>query len=300
MEYGVLVDTTRCIGCRSCQVSCKNENRLPAEVTQLAGQDTGLTNPRKLSANTFTIVQYHEVDAPEAPGGMRFVFAKRQCMHCDQPACVSACPVTALHKEGHGGVAYDEKKCIGCRYCVWACPFNVPTAEWNTLAPRIRKCDLCADRVLTDARLPELNGEALGGEARKRLEASYRVPACIKACTTGALLYGRRADLLEEAHRRIDREPERYHPHVYGEHEVGGTSYLYLAAVPFDRIGFRTDLGTRPFPALTATALGFVPPAVVGLGIVLGGLHLLAQRKAFVAAEERERAESARNGGGTP
>ena len=131
-------------------------------------------------------------------------------------------------------------------------------------------------------------------------EAEGEQPACAKACLTGAIKFGQRAALLAEAHGRIAARPDHYVDYVYGEHEVGGTSYLYLAAVPFDRIGFRTDLGTRPFPALTATALGFVPPAVVGLGVVLGGLHLLAQRKAFVAAEERERAESARNGGGTP
>ena len=297
MDFGVLIDTTRCIGCRSCQVSCKNENKLPAEPTQLAGRTGGLTNPKQLSAKTFTIVQNHEVDAPDAPGGLKLVFTKRQCMHCDQPACASACPVTALHKAEHGGVAYDEDKCIGCRYCVWACPFGVPTAEWDTLAPRIRKCDLCADRILGDIRAQELNDQNLARDSRDRFETSYKKPACVKACTTGGLLYGRRDELVEEAHRRLDAEPARYHPHVYGEHEVGGTSCLYLSAVPFEKLGFRTDLGDTAYPVHTATALGLVPAAVVGVGAALGGIHLLAQRKAAVAAEAAERA---RNRGDAP
>jgi len=289
MDFGVLNDTTRCIGCRSCQVSCKNENKLPAEPTQLVGHPGGLTNPPQLSASTHTIVQCHEIEDAEAPGGLRLVYTKRQCMHCDQPACVSACPVTALHKTEDGGVAYDEDKCIGCRYCVWACPFGVPTAEWDSLAPRIRKCDLCSDRILGDIRAQELNDTTLPAPARKRFEESYKKPACVKACTTGALTYGRHDELLEEAHRRLEAEPARYHPHVYGEEEVGGTSILYLSAVPFEKLGFRTDLGTTAYPTYTATALGLVPPAVIGIGAALGGIHLLARRKAAVAREEAER-----------
>jgi len=296
MSHGVLVDITRCIGCRSCQVSCKSENKLPAEETRYEGRAAGYTNPPALSANTYTLVEFHEVPDEAAPGGLRFAFSKRQCMHCEEPACVSACPVTALHKTEHGGVAYDEDKCIGCRYCVWACPFGVPTAEWDSLAPRIRKCDLCADRILGDERIPELNGSALLGDARERFEASYGKPACVKACTTGALSYGRREDLLAEARRRMEAEPERYNGHIYGEREVGGTSYLYLSKVPFEALGFRTDLGTTAYPTYTAGALGLVPAAVVGMGVVLGGIHAFSRRKQAVA-EAEARADDAAQGG---
>jgi formate dehydrogenase iron-sulfur subunit len=286
MGQAVLVDTTRCIGCRACQVSCKSEHDLPAEQTTYTGQAHGLTNPPALSAKTFTLVQNHEVEDPQAVGGMRLIFTKRQCMHCESPACVSACPATALHKAAHGGVAYDASKCIGCRYCVWACPFGVPTAEWDSLAPRIRKCDLCTDRILGEGRPKALNGAPLTRDARDRLERSYQTPACVKACTTRALVYGKREELIEAAHQRMAASPGRYHPHLYGEKEVGGTGVLYLSSVPFERLGFRVDLGETAYPTYTANALGLVPGAVIGLGLVLGGVHLLAKRKEAVALAE--------------
>jgi formate dehydrogenase iron-sulfur subunit len=291
MAFGVLIDTTRCIGCRSCQISCKSENKLPAEKTRVARQAHGLTNPPQLSAKTFTFVQSHEVETPAVPGGLRLVFVKRQCMHCKSPACVSACPVTALHKAEHGGVAYDSAKCIGCRYCVWACPFGVPTAEWASLAPKIRKCDMCADRILGEVPPPQLNGQPLPREAVGGFVAAFAKPACVKACTTGALTYGPREDLLVDARRRMQEAPGRYQPHIYGEREVGGTAVLYLTSVPFEQLGFRTDLGTVAYPDRSAPALKAVPPAVIGIGLALGGIHVLAKRKESVAAAEAPRHE---------
>ena len=146
MSNATLIDTTKCIGCRSCQVTCKQWNGNAGEKTALQ-PSLGLQNPVTLSSKTFAIVTSHEIADDRAPGGLRWVFTKRQCMHCDEPACASACPVTALHKEKDGAVTYDESKCIGCRYCMWACPFGVPTAEWDSLAPKIRKCTMCADRA---------------------------------------------------------------------------------------------------------------------------------------------------------
>src|SRR5208282_618742 len=143
----MLIDTTQCIGCRSCQVSCKEWNELPAEKTSLPDGALGMQNPRVLSAKTLVVVTDHEIENSKLPGGLRTIFAKRQCMHCDEPACVSACPVTAMHKTPEGPVVYDKSRCIGCRYCMWACPWGVPTAQWDSLAPKINKCTMCYDRI---------------------------------------------------------------------------------------------------------------------------------------------------------
>lgn len=293
MSKAVLEDTTRCLGCRSCQVACKQANDLPAERTHLEKRRLGFQNPAALSAKTFTVVTNHEVEDPRAPAGLRWVFAKRSCMHCLEPACVSACPVTALHKETDGPVTYDSEKCLGCRYCVWACPFGVPTAEWDSLAPRIRKCTLCFDRLRDAAAPAELNGKAAPPEAQARMAEAQAKPACVAACPTGALMFGERDALLAEAHRRIAEHPERYVAHVYGEKEAGGTSLLYLAAVPFDRIGFRTDLGERSVPSHSVPAMSAVPPAVIAAGGLLAGIYFLSRRRAEVKAKQAAPAKDA-------
>lgn len=280
MSQACLIDTTRCIGCRSCQVACKQWNDLPAEKTSLKPQVGGFQSPMTVSARTYTLVTFHEMADANAPGGMRWLFTKRQCMHCLEPACASACPVTAMHKTPEGPVVYDESKCIGCRYCVWACPFGAPTAEWDSLAPKIRKCSGCRDRCAT-AGVPEtVNGQAIDDSSKQRHVAAQSKPACTKACPTGALLHGARDELLKEAHRRIAATPERYVDHVYGEHEVGGTGNLYLSSVPFAERGFRTDLGTHAYPKYSEAALKTVPPAVIGLGAALGGVYWLTRRRA--------------------
>ncbi|HTN53942.1 MAG TPA: 4Fe-4S dicluster domain-containing protein [Anaeromyxobacter sp.] len=284
MSHATLIDTTKCIGCRSCQVTCKQWNDLPGEKTQLQGGEKGLQNPATLSAKTFAVLTYNEIADDRAPGGLRYVFAKRQCMHCEEPACAAACPVTALHKTAEGPVVYDEAKCIGCRYCVWACPFGVPTAEWDSLAPRIRKCTMCADR-LKPAAPAERNGQKLSDEDRKRFAAAHAVPACVKQCPAGALVHGEREELLREARARMARSPGKYVDHVYGEKEAGGTNMLYLASVPFEQLGFPA-VGTDAYPRRSAVALGAVPPAVVAVGAGLGGVYALGKRRAEVAKAE--------------
>jgi formate dehydrogenase iron-sulfur subunit len=285
MGNATLIDTTKCIGCRSCQVTCKQWNDLSAEKTALQGADKGYTNPGKLSAKTFVVLTSHEVADDRAPGGLRYAFAKRQCMHCQDPACASACPVTAFHRSGEGAVAYDASKCIGCRYCAWACPFGVPTAEWDSLSPRMRKCTMCQDR-LQQAVPEERNGQKLTDEERKRFAAAYAVPACVKQCPAGALQFGDREALVREAKARIAKSPGKYVDHVYGEKEAGGTNMLYLAAVPFDRLGFRTDVGDVSYPHRSATALKAVPPAVIAVGASLGGVYALSKRRAEVEKHE--------------
>ena len=281
-----LVDTTRCVGCRSCQVTCKQWNDLKGVKTEAPGPGLSLQSPRTLGAETFTVVTFSELADAKAPGGLRYVATKRQCMHCDDPACASACPVTALAKEGSGAVTYDADKCLGCRYCMWACPWGVPTAEWSSLAPKIRKCTHCADRAAMPAPV-ERNGKPLTDEEKGAYAAKLGQPACVKQCPAGALKYGKKADLLEEAHARIAAQPGKYVDHVYGEKEAGGTSMLYLSAVPFEQLGLPA-VGMESYPARSVVALGAVPPAVIGVGAALGGVYALQKRK-----EEVRRAETA-------
>jgi formate dehydrogenase iron-sulfur subunit len=278
-----LIDTTKCIGCRSCQVSCKQWNGLAAEKTALDGAKAGLQHPSRLSARTLAVVTFNEVADTKAPGGMRYVMAKRQCMHCDEPACASACPVTAMHKTKEGPVVYDSAKCIGCRYCVAACPFGVPTADWDSLAPKIHKCTMCHERSGEGAPA-ERNGVALSPEQRQALAGRYAIPACAKACPSDAIQFGEREELLRLAHARIQANPGKYTDRVYGEKEAGGTAMLYLSSVPFERLGF-PEVGTVAYPRRSAVALGAVPPAVIGVGAALGGAYVLHKRRAEVAKE---------------
>ena len=225
-----LIDITNCIGCRACQVACKQWNDRDGEDTEL--EDTlGFQNPAMLSAKTYTLITFHEMVNDKAQGGVDYAFAMRRCLHCIEPACVSACPTTALQRQPDGPVAYNATQCIGCRYCVWACPWGVPTAEWDSLAPKIHKCTHCADRC--DQPLPSArNGVALNEDESKRFQASVQVPACVKACPADALRYGTRDEMLAEGRRRIAARPEGYIDHIYGEHEAGGTSVIYLSKLP--------------------------------------------------------------------
>src|SRR6185436_14477411 len=185
LTKALLLDTTRCIGCGACYRACKERNALPA---------TGDVLTDVLSDSTYTTL--------EARAGR---YVRRMCMHCASPTCVSSCPVAALAKTPAGPVVYDEKRCIGCRYCIQACPFSVPRYEWSAVLPRVRKYDLCANRL-----------------------SAGQATACAGVCPTGATRYGSRDDLLTEAKQRIALEPARYVDHVYGEHEAGGTSVLFI------------------------------------------------------------------------
>src|SRR5262252_8302072 len=157
-----LIDITKCIGCRACQVACKQWNDRDGVATEF--QDyMGFQNPATLSAKTLTLMSFHELVDDKAPGGVNYLFTMRRCLHCLEPACASACPTTALERRADGTVAYESSQCIGCRYCICACPWGVPTTEWHSLAPKIRKCTNCADR--TDQPLPSArNGVALTDE----------------------------------------------------------------------------------------------------------------------------------------
>jgi formate dehydrogenase iron-sulfur subunit len=199
---------------------------------------------------------------------VKSTFVKRQCMHCVDPACAAACPVAALVKTAEGPVVYHDDRCIGCRYCMVACPFSVPKFDWSARVSYIRKCTFCADRI------------ALG-----------KKPSCATTCPSEALQFGDRAALVAEAHRRIETSPARYHREVYGERTGGGTSMLYLSAVPFDVLGiagdgFRTDLGDVPHGRYTREWMSKVPWLTVGVGGLALGLYHLNQRRADVEQAE--------------
>src|SRR3974390_164377 len=276
-----LVDITKCIGCRACQVACKQWNDRDGEQTELQDQ-LGFQNPATLSAKTYTLITFHEVPDEQAPGGLHYLFAMRRCLHCLEPACASACPTTALNRQPDGPVTYNADKCIGCRYCIWACPWGVPTAEWDSLAPKIQKCTHWCHR--DDQPLPlARNGRPLTNIESQLFRESITVPACVKACPADALRFGERELILKEARTRISSQPEKYVNHIYGEEEAGGTSVLYLSSVPFAKLGF-PDAAKKPYPAVSGVAIHAVPPAVIAIGALLGGIYaFLTGRAASVA-----------------
>lgn len=277
-----LIDITNCIGCRACQVACKQWNEREGEETEFEAE-LGFQNPATLSAKTYTLIAFHEMENAQKPGGLESAFVMQRCLHCLEPACASACPTTALYRQADGPVTYDADKCIGCRYCMLACPWDVPTAEWNTLAPKISKCTHCADRA--DQPVPiAFNGKPLSGEVGKLFIETIATPACVKACPADALRYGTRDEMLALAHKRISDRPDKYVDHIYGEKELGGTSVLYLSAVPFEKLGFPA-YGEKPFPAFTAKALGAVPPAVITVGALLGALYAFFRKKTQAMAD---------------
>ena len=229
-RYGLLTDTTLCIGCRMCENACAQAHNLPAP--QVGPQV--LEKTRRTDAKSFTVVNRY----PNPKNDKVPIYRKIQCFHCNEPACVSACLVGALKKTPEGPVIYNEDVCIGCRYCMNACPYSMPTYEYDDpITPAIQKCIMCYERVVQP-----------GG-----------VPACASICPLKATIFGKRSDLLRIAHERINKTPERYVDHVYGEKEVGGTGWLYLASVPFDQLGLPTDLGTTPYPEYTRDFLLGVP-----------------------------------------
>jgi formate dehydrogenase iron-sulfur subunit len=292
-----LVDITKCIGCRACQVACKQWNDREGEETEL-DFNLGFQNPATLSAKTLTLITFHELPDEKAPGGLHYLFTMRRCLHCLEPACASACPTTALDRRSDGPVIYDANKCIGCRYCIWACPWGVPTAEWDSLAPKIQKCTHCADRSDQPAPVAR-NGQALSLEESKLYRENIVTPACVKACPADCLRFGTREEILQEAHNRISAQPDKYVDHIYGEKEAGGTSVLYLSSVPFEKIGF-PDVGTKAYPAFSKMALHAVPPAVLAVGALLGGAYAFLKRRTSATAKGRVETPRAEDQGHHP
>jgi formate dehydrogenase iron-sulfur subunit len=244
MSKALLYDATLCIGCKQCEQACAEKNKLQYDSVTAADD--------KQSDHKFTVV---------LSKGDKFM--RRLCMNCSDPACASVCPVAALKKTAAGPVVYDENKCMGCRYCMVACPFGVPKYEWSKVLPRVQKCTMCPDRVLAG-----------------------QPTACAEACPTGATKFGERDDLIAEAQQRIREGGSKYVSHIYGLNEVGGTSVLLLSSVPFQEFGYPADLTRDPLPILTYRVLSRIPDFVPLGGMLLGGIWWITHRREEVAAEE--------------
>jgi len=254
--FSVLVDSTACIGCRKCESACEKTHELADHLPAYFEDRTQLQQQRRPKHDAFTVVNaYKDEGAKEGEA-----YVKVQCMHCNDPACVSACLVGALTKESHGPVTYDTWKCMGCRFCLVACPFQIPAYEYHdALTPRVRKCTFCFERL---------------HEGKK--------PACVEICPNEALVFGTRKEMLDIAYGRINANPQRYQNHVYGEYEVGGTSWLYLARADFQTAGFPLLDNQSPAEITENIQHGlfksFLPPlALYGLlGLIM---HVSGQRE---------------------
>ena len=258
-SMAVLHDITRCVGCRKCEAACNQVNELPAP--EQSFDDLKVLNEnRRTNAEAYTVVNQFGQD--------KLVFAKTQCNHCLEPACASACFVNAFTKTPQGAVIYNPKVCVGCRYCMIACPFEIPAYEYdNAFSPKVMKCTMCYPRMVKG-----------------------QLPGCVESCPTEALVYGKRTEILKVARRRIADYPERYVDHIYGEKEMGGSQWLYLSERPFAELGLREDLGNTPAGELTKGALGAVP-MVVGLWpVLLTGIYAINKRKEKIAAAEQHAA----------
>ncbi|MCF7921092.1 MAG: 4Fe-4S dicluster domain-containing protein [Candidatus Marinimicrobia bacterium] len=244
--YAILHDITLCEGCQECEFACAAANNLP-EPSSDDYPDSSIK--RKLKPDQYSVINAVETSVGE-------VYTKQQCMHCAQPACASACLTQAMKKHKEGPVTWEEGKCMGCRYCMVSCPFDIPQFEFDDNNPKIGKCQMCFDRLT--------KGE---------------VPACVENCPAEALIFGKRSEILAEAHKRIIEDPDSYVDHVYGEYEAGGTSWLNISPVPFEELGFKTNLETKPYPELTKGFLYSVPSVFVLWPALLLGLREATKEK---------------------
>lgn len=255
--YGILIDVTRCTGCEKCVAACTKRNGLDPWQSD---RDRAVTADGLSEHRVSTILKV-------ADGR----FARKSCMHCMDPACASACPVGALKKTEAGPVLYDRAKCIGCRYCMLACPFHVPRYQWDKTTPFVVKCDMCSDRI-----------------------ARNQPPACVEACPAGALKFGDREGLLAEAQAAIREHAERYRSHVWGEKEFGGTSLMYVSDVDLEALGWPARR-EPPIPSLTVPLVHKTPFIGLGVAMSLVGLNWIIKRRAELLAHPEPAAHRGEN-----
>jgi formate dehydrogenase iron-sulfur subunit len=257
-SFGVLHDISLCVGCRRCEAACNKVNALPRPNEPFEDLSV-LDRERRTEAANYTVVNRYENGGSDKPQ-----FRKIQCNHCLEPACASVCFVKALKKTKSGAVTYNPDVCVGCRYCMIACPFEIPAYEYNNpITPRVTKCHMCYPRLVEG-----------------------RLPGCVEACPMEALIFGKREDLLKAARTKISKHPDKYIDHIYGETEMGGTSWLYLSNISFSDVGMREDLGVIPAPQLTSGALSAVP-IVAGLWpVLLVGIYAVSKRREMMFKKE--------------
>lgn len=281
-SYGVLHDTTRCIGCRRCEAACQKVNNLP--MPEKPFTDLAVTSQRRrTTAYAWTVVNKYEVN------GQPF-FRKLQCFHCNDPACASACFAKCFQKLPDGAVVYDGSQCVGCRYCMVACPFNIPGFQYDLAwDPLVQKCTFCEPRL-----------------------KEGKLPGCVEACPVDAITFGRRSDLIKIARARFAENPGKYKNYIYGEHDAGGTAWMVLAPAAgtepgpeddpqvtgseFQQLGLDTHLGNQPMGELTYGALGAVPMIVAFWPVLFGGVYAITKRREAMDKAAREKiAQDARD-----
>lgn len=248
--YGVLYDSTRCRGCHGCEYDCSDANDLPYPPDDLSGI-------RRPDETYRTVVNEVETSKGLVP-------VKLQCMHCNEPACVAACLTQAMYKTPEGAVIWRGDKCMGCRYCMVSCPFDIPKFEYHSSNPIIQKCSMCYETRISQGEMP----------------------ACVENCPAEALVFGTRRELIREARKRIVENPDDYVDHIFGEHEAGGTGWLYLSGVPFEELGLNTSVQNKSYPSLTKGFLYSVPSVFVLAPAILLGIHQATKNNAHNLNEE--------------
>jgi formate dehydrogenase iron-sulfur subunit len=254
----ILTDVTKCIGCLECVSACKSANGLAMDIPRLWQKNDGL------SAYNWTSILPKPLEVQTNQPGQRYHYIRKQCRHCLEPACASACPVGALHQTAEGAVVYDSEKCLGCRYCMMACPYGIPRYDWELAVPYVRKCILCYGRI-----------------------REGKQPACTEICPTKATIFGDREELIREAHARIRDNPGKYRDKVYGEYEIGGTSVLYISDIDLDFLAYKSNMGTKPLPQTTSLAMKSVPVAFAGMGAFMYGLHWIIKRRIDLSEQSK-------------
>ncbi|MCX8037528.1 MAG: 4Fe-4S dicluster domain-containing protein [Candidatus Sumerlaeia bacterium] len=254
-EYAIFTDTTLCTGCEACVSACKREYQLGDDRPWRRGSAVDDLSATRLT----TIVR--------RPGGRH---VRRHCRHCNYATCIAVCLVGAMRKTPEGAVVYDKSRCMGCRYCIMACPFGVPRYEWNKAAPVIRKCTMCYDRL-----------------------RAGQQPACTEACPEHATLFGPRDEMLALARQRLEAEPKKYVQKIWGEKEIGGTLVFYISDIPLDFLAWKPNLPETPYPTLTQAALNKVPGTIAAVGGAMTGIYWLIGRRmqlqALRAAKEKSK-----------
>ncbi len=268
-RFGMLTDLTACVGCRSCEKACNEANNLPKP--ELPFDDKSVFDKkRRPDARAYTVVNQY----PNPKDKNKPLYRKLQCNHCSEPSCATACPIHAYSKTAEGPVVYNEDLCFGCRYCMTACPFYVPAYDYESaLEPKIVKCSMCYGRVKN------------GG-----------IPACADACPAGAITFGKRTDLLKLAREKIQKNPDRYIDHIYGELEAGGTSWMYISGVPFGDLGFPTNIPKKPLLEETKGFLSSVPLVFTVWPALFGMCYAALRHRDEIDKEKAEKKEEVKHG----